>query len=237
MQTITWKDKLKTTITTYVTKKWKSVFGKMMSMQNNSEGILSRLQKSGNHFGQFEHTSGSPMLQMHLALFLSMSLFSFGFTKQGNKGDNGTHDQHKRSVNGPADEIQTKNNNYDKRSFLPQWKTKWPWAEYQESKGVFFWQTWHKYPALVDKSSPFFIGTSNYRIDQLKSHQKRKACEMHKYKERAITEMKDTPIGKALLKVDENQKKRQCCPFWHSLCHCKNRKAIFWLQVHLRASD
>ena len=44
-------------------------------------------------------------------------------------------------LDGPAaaDEIQTKNKKYDtqrKHMFLPQRKTKWPWVEYDEEKGV-----------------------------------------------------------------------------------------------------
>ena len=49
-------------------------------------------------------------------------------------------------LDGPAaaDEIQTKNKKYDtqrKDMFLPQRKTKWPWLEYDEEKGVMFCQT------------------------------------------------------------------------------------------------
>ena len=55
-----------------------------------------------------------------------------------------------------ADEIQTKNKKYDtqrKHKFLPQRKTKWPWLEYDEEKGVKFCETCHKkYPLLADKS-------------------------------------------------------------------------------------
>ena len=61
-------------------------------------------------------------------------------------------------LDGPAaaDEIQTKNKKYDtqrKHMFLPQRKTKWPWVEYDEEKGVMFCETCHKkYPSLADKS-------------------------------------------------------------------------------------
>ena len=61
-------------------------------------------------------------------------------------------------LDGPAaaDEIQTKNKKYDtqrKHMFLPQRKTKWPWLEYDEEKGVKFCETCHKkYPLLADKS-------------------------------------------------------------------------------------
>ena len=77
-----------------------------------------------------------------------------------------------------------------------------------------FCQTCRKYPSLVDKSSPLFSGTSNFRVDPVKSHlrsREHEACGMriqHESKERATTELKDTPIGKALLKVDEHEKKR-----------------------------
>lgn len=57
---------------------------------------------------------------------------------QEKKGDGGTEDQFRWSAEGPAaDEIQTKNKRYDmqrQHSFLPQWKTKWLWVEYDESK-------------------------------------------------------------------------------------------------------
>jgi len=85
---------------------------------------------------------------------------------------------------------------------------------YDEEKGVMFCQTCRKYPSLVDKSSPLFSGTSNFRIDPLKSHQRSReheACGMrihHESKERTTTELKDMPLGKALLKVGEHQKKR-----------------------------
>ena len=61
-------------------------------------------------------------------------------------------------LDGPAasDEIQTKNKKYDtqrKDMFLPQRKTKWPWLEYDEEKGVKFCEMCHKkYPLLADKS-------------------------------------------------------------------------------------
>ena len=61
-------------------------------------------------------------------------------------------------LDGPAaaDEIQTKNKKYDtqrKHMFLPQRKTKWPWVEYDEEKGIMFCETCHiKYPLLADKS-------------------------------------------------------------------------------------
>ena len=77
-----------------------------------------------------------------------------------------------------------------------------------------FCQTCRKHPSLADKSSPLFSGTSNFHVDPLKSHQcsrEHEACRMriqHESKERATTELKDTPLGKALLKVDEHWKKR-----------------------------
>ena len=149
-----------------------------------------------------------------------MSLLNFGFT-QGKKGEDQCP---KRSADGPAaeDEIQTKNKKYDtqrKRVFLPQWKTKWPWVAHDEVKGVMFCKTCRKYPSLADKSSPLFSGTSNFRVDPLKSHRRSReheTCELrlqHESKENATTELKNTPIGKALLKVDENQKKRLCFLF------------------------
>ena len=61
-------------------------------------------------------------------------------------------------LDGPAavDEIQTKNKKYDtqrKHMFLPQRKTKCPWLEYDEEKGVKFCEKCHKnYPLLADKS-------------------------------------------------------------------------------------
>ena len=61
-------------------------------------------------------------------------------------------------LDGPAaaDEIQTKNKKYDtqrKHMFFPQRKTKWPWLEYDEEKGIKFCETCHKkYPLLADKS-------------------------------------------------------------------------------------
>ena len=157
---------------------------------------------------------------MYFALFMSMSLLNFGFT-QGKKGEDQCP---KRSADGPAaeDEIQTKNKKYDtqrKRVFLPQWKTKWPWVAHDEVKGVMFCKTCRKYPSLADKSSPLFSGTSNFRVDPLKSHRRSReheTCELrlqHESKENATTELKNTPIGKALLKVDENQKKRLCFLF------------------------
>lgn len=85
------------------------------------------------------------------------------------------------------------------------------------SQSVMFSQTCRKYSSLADKSSPLFISTTNFRVDPLKSHQRsreHKACGMqiqHESKERATTELKDTPIGKAILKVDEHQKKRLHC--------------------------
>ena len=139
---------------------------------------------------------------MYFALFMSMSLLNFGFT-QGKKGEDQCP---KRSADGPAaeDEIQTKNKKYDtqrKRVFLPQWKTKWPWVAHDEVKGVMFCKTCRKYPSLADKSSPLFSGTSNFRVDPLKSHRRSReheTCELrlqHESKENATTELKNTPIG------------------------------------------
>jgi len=129
-----------------------------------------------------------------------MSLLNFGFTQE-KKGHGVAEDQCKRSADGPAaaDEVQTKNKKYDtqrKRLFLPQWKTKWLWVVYDEEKGVMFCQTCRKYPSLADKSSPLFSGTSNFRVDLVKSHQRSReheACGMriqHESKERATTELK-----------------------------------------------
>ena len=131
-----------------------------------------------------------------------MSLLNFGFT-QGKKGEDQCP---KRSADGPAavDEIQTKNKKYDtqrKRVFLPQWKTKWPWVAHDEVKGVMFCKTCRKYPSLADKSSPLFSGTSNFRVDPLKSHRRSReheTCELrlqHESKENATMELKNTPIG------------------------------------------
>ena len=61
-------------------------------------------------------------------------------------------------LDGPAaaDQIQTKNKKYDaqrKHMFRPQRKTKLPWVEYDEEKGVMFCETCHKkYSSLADKS-------------------------------------------------------------------------------------
>ena len=50
-----------------------------------------------------------------------------------------------------------------------------------EEKGVMFNQTCREFPSLADKSSLLFSGTSNFRVDPLKSHQRlreHKACGM-----------------------------------------------------------
>ena len=65
-----------------------------------------------------------------------MSLSNFGFTQE-KKGYGVAEDQLKRSTDGPAGEIQTKNKKYDmpqKHYFLPEGKIKWPWVGYEEEK-------------------------------------------------------------------------------------------------------
>ena len=110
------------------------------------------------------------------------------------KGNDVAGDQHKQNANelAAADEIQTKNKKHEtqrKRLFLPQWITKWPWVKYGEEKGVMLNQTWCEFPSLADKSSLLVSGTSNFRVDPLKSHQhlrEHKACGMqmqHELKE------------------------------------------------------
>ena len=74
-------------------------------------------------------------------------------------------------------------------------------------------------PQWTNPGCPLFGDTSNFHVDPLKSHQflwEQEACGMRaqqESKERAITDLRDTPIAKALQKVDEHQKKRLCYLF------------------------
>ena len=43
---------------------------------------------------------------------------------------------------------------------------------HDEEKGVMFNQTCREFPSLADKSSLLISGTSNFRVDPLKSHQR-----------------------------------------------------------------
>ena len=88
--------------------------------------------------------------------------------------------------------------------------------EYDDKNGVMFCRTCRKFPALADRSSPLFTGTTNFRVDPLKYHQRsweHVACQQRfesQSKEHARTVLHETTIGKALVGIDETQKRLRC---------------------------
>ena len=127
------------------------------------------------------------------------------------KGDGVPEDQHKQSVSMIPSENIVSSTVKSKNGYGRSMTTKWALCFVKRVANI--------YPQWTNPRCPLFGGTSNFHVDPLKSHQclrEQEACGMRaqqESKERAITDLRDTPIGKALQKLDERQKKRLCYLF------------------------
>lgn len=126
------------------------------------------------------------------------------------KGDGVAEDQRKQSVSMIPSENIVSSTVKNKNGYGRSMTTKW---------AMFCQRVASIYPQWTNPGCPLFGDTSHFHVDPLKSHQflwEQEACGMRaqqESKERAITDLRDTPIAKALQKVDEHQKKRLCYLF------------------------
>ena len=75
--------------------------------------------------------------------------------------------QPKRSHNTPDPRQHEKKR---ERTFLPHWKTKFIWLNYEEDSGLMFCQTCKDFPDNADRKSSLYTGCSNFRLPILESH-------------------------------------------------------------------
>ena len=140
------------------------------------------------------------------------------------KGDGVPEDQHKQSVSIIPSENIVSSTVKSKNGYGRSMTTKWALCFVKRVANI--------YPQWTNPRCPLFGGTSNFHVDPLKSHQclrEQEACGMRaqqESKERAITDLRDTPIGKALQNW-MNVRRKDCATCLHSLCHCKKKKPIF----------
>ena len=137
------------------------------------------------------------------------------------KGDGVAEDQRKQSVSMIPSENIVSSTVKNKNGYGRSMTTKWALRFAKRFANIS--------PQWTNPGCPLFGDTSNFHVDPLKSHQflwEQEACGMRaqqESKERAITDLRDTPIAKALQKVDEHQKKRLCYLFTQLISLPKKR--------------
>ena len=135
-----------------------------------------------------------------------------------------------------------KDKEYDKnccvREFIPSWKLQFPWVVYdtdvcdkENSKGIMYCSTCREFPEIADKKETFCLGTSSFRIHNLRSHQKNPQhikCEMKKKGiaktvQQKKADVQQSPMGKVLLKM--NEKKMDSLKFLFNSAYAVAKKA------------
>ena len=61
-----------------------------------------------------------------------------------------------------------------KWEFQPSWKKEFTWLSYDAGKNEMFCSVCRRFPQLADASNPFVKGTSSFRKDPVKTHDKSK---------------------------------------------------------------
>ncbi len=92
-----------------------------------------------------------------------------------------------------------------KRSFLVSWTKEFLWLEHDKLNNIMFCRVCREFPSISDSTSSFVTGTSNFRKDPIRTHEK----SLHHKKcigvQSAASFPEQTPIAKNILKINQAQ--------------------------------
>ena len=102
----------------------------------------------------------------------------------------------------------TKRKSYDKsdyegkrkRSFMVSWTKEFMWLEYDELNNLMFCRVCCEFPSISESTSAFVTGTSHFKKDPIRTHDKCKKCIIA---QSAISFPEQTPIAKSILKINQ----------------------------------
>ena len=120
----------------------------------------------------------------------------------------------KYPVNSDEKSFKRKGNDYDKqydakkrkRNFQMSWLTEFPWLALDGDLGIMKCKIYCKRANVCDPKTPLVIGSDKFRKDPLYAHAKsanNAACVMRN--DRSKKPIKDTPIGKAVVRLQKEQ--------------------------------
>lgn len=142
----------------------------------------------------------------------------------------------KSPLNRDEKSLKRKGNDYDKqydakkrkRNFQMSWLTEFPWLALDADLGIMKCKICCKWANVCDPKSPLVMGSDKFRKDPLYAHAKsanHAACVMRN--DSSNKPIKDTPIGKAVVRLQQEQHHKlkslfntayaiakNCRPFW-----------------------
>ena len=122
-----------------------------------------------------------------------------------------------------------------KRKFIPRWRNLFSRMEYNSDEGIMFCITCRKLPLHADNSSALYVGSTNFWIESLKTHNTsthHHLCSSKIKQELYPTNLQDTHLGQAVIQLHEN-KEKTCS---NSSLYLIQEVPICWLRVVLWVS-
>ena len=99
------------------------------------------------------------------------------------------------------------------REFKQHWRTEFPWLKYDEGQNIMYCSPCKQFPNLSNYTTPVVSGTSNFRVDPLRKHQKsmkhqacvNKQCQQDEIRWKPTT---STSIGRGILAMNNKNRER-----------------------------